>query len=191
MPLKLVLGPANSAKAGEVLSAYDAAARRGALLVVPTALDADHYGRQLAERGTVVSSVLTFSGLAAEIARRAGYTGPRLSPLQRKHVLRRVVRGLELNVLARSAGAAGFASAAGELIAELQRGLITPQRFADALRCWAGDDDQRAAYAREVALLYDEYLRQLDRLGRVDRELFAWRALNALRAHPGRWGDTQ
>ena len=43
MPLTLVLGPANSAKAGEVLGAYGAAARAGALLVVPTALDAEHY----------------------------------------------------------------------------------------------------------------------------------------------------
>ena len=44
MPLTLVLGPANSAKAGEVLGAFAAAANRGAILVVPTAVDADHFG---------------------------------------------------------------------------------------------------------------------------------------------------
>ena len=60
MPLTLILGPANSAKAGEVLGAYAAAARRGALLVVPTALDAEHYSRELAEQGAVIGSVLTF-----------------------------------------------------------------------------------------------------------------------------------
>ena len=43
MPLTLVLGPANSAKAGEVLGAYAAAAHRGALLVVPTAARRPHY----------------------------------------------------------------------------------------------------------------------------------------------------
>ncbi len=48
MPLTLVLGPANSAKAGEVLGAYTLAARRDALLVVPTAADVDHYERELA-----------------------------------------------------------------------------------------------------------------------------------------------
>ena len=64
MPLTLVLGPANSAKAGEVLGAYGAAARRGALLVVPTALDAEHYSRELAAEGAVIGSVLTFAGLA-------------------------------------------------------------------------------------------------------------------------------
>ena len=58
MPLTLVLGPANSAKAGEVLGAYAAAAQRGALLVVPTAADAEHYSRELAEQGRVLGSVL-------------------------------------------------------------------------------------------------------------------------------------
>ena len=64
MPLTLVLGPANSAKAGEVLGAYADAARRGAVLVVPTAVDARHYARELAGDGVVLGSVLTFSGLA-------------------------------------------------------------------------------------------------------------------------------
>jgi hypothetical protein len=45
MPLTLVLGPANSAKAGEVLGAYRAEAARAALLVVPTRADAEHYTR--------------------------------------------------------------------------------------------------------------------------------------------------
>src|SRR6202042_2159671 len=43
MALTLVLGPANSAKAGEVLGSYAAAARRGALLVVPTVAGARLY----------------------------------------------------------------------------------------------------------------------------------------------------
>ena len=51
MPLTLVLGPANSAKAGVVLGAYADAARRGALLVVPTAVDARQYAREVAGEG--------------------------------------------------------------------------------------------------------------------------------------------
>ena len=61
MPLKLVLGPANSAKAGEVLGAYAPASQRGALLVVPTAPDAAHYAREQAAAGAVLGSVLHFS----------------------------------------------------------------------------------------------------------------------------------
>jgi hypothetical protein len=72
MPLTLVLGPANSAKAGEVLGAYALAARRDALLVVPTAADAAHYDRELVVGGVVLGRALTFTGLIAETARRAG-----------------------------------------------------------------------------------------------------------------------
>ena len=188
MPLTLVLGPANSAKAGELLRAYADAAHRGAVLVVPTALDADYYARELAASGAVLGSVRTFSGLANEIARRTGYDERRLSALQRDRVLRSVVRSARLSVLSQSAAAAGFPAAVGNLIAELQRSLVTPQRFAAALDRWAAGDESRTAYGREVAALYVAYERKLDRLGRVDADLYAWRALDSLRADPGLWG---
>ena len=184
MPLTLVLGPANSAKAGEVLNAYAAAVPRGALLVVPTGADADHYGRELAEHGSVLGSVLTFSGLAREIARRAGYVARPLSALQRERVLARVVQDSPL----RAADTPGFARAAGRLIAELERSLITPQRLTAALRAWAAEDPRRSDYAEAVAALYRRYAGELDRLGRVDGDLYAWRALDALRSAPGAWG---
>ncbi|HEY2319087.1 MAG TPA: PD-(D/E)XK nuclease family protein [Solirubrobacteraceae bacterium] len=188
MPLTLVLGPANSAKAGEVLGAYGAAARRGALLVVPTAVDARHYARELAQDGVVLGSVVTFSGLVREIGRRAQYVGRRISPLQRERILERVVARSRLEVLRASAGAAGFAAAAGELIAELERGMVTPERFSAGLRAWSARDVRRAPYAREVGRIYAEYVRELDRLGRVDRDLYAWRALDTLRQAPRLWG---
>jgi ATP-dependent helicase/DNAse subunit B len=189
MPLKLVLGPANSAKAGEVLGAYAAGAPRGALLVVPTATDADHYSRELAADGAVLGSVLTFGGLAREIARRAGYSARRLSALQRERVLRRAVRASPMRALGEAAQSPGFVEAAGNLIAELQRSLVTPQRFAAAMLSWAAEDDRREPYARDVAAIYMAYGRELSELGRVDGDLHAWRALDALRAAPGRWGD--
>ena len=105
MPLTLVLGPANSAKAGEVLGAFSRAARRGAMLVVPTAQDAEHYARELAGDGAMLGSVVTFSGLAAEMARRTDYAGRRVSALQREHILRRVIGRLELRALGESAPA--------------------------------------------------------------------------------------
>ncbi len=190
MPLTLVLGPANSAKAGHVLGAYAAAARRDALLVVPTAQDALHYSRELAEQHAVVGSVMTFASLAREIARRAGYHGRVVSSIGRRRLLRRAVPGLELRLLQRSATGRGFAAAAAELIAELERSMVTPQRFVQALAAWGAEDHRRREYAREVGQLYLSYVRELDRLERVDGELFAWRALDALRLQPGRWGST-
>jgi ATP-dependent helicase/DNAse subunit B len=189
MALTLVLGPANSAKAGEVLGAYAAAAHRGALLVVPTAPDARHYSHELAAEGTVLGSVLTFSGLAREIARRAGYSGRRLSALQRERVLRATVRRMRLEALGDAAHSHGFVAATANLIAELQRALVTPARFAAAMRSWAADDDRRKAYANDLAAIYLAYARELQALGRVDSELYVWRALDALRMAPGQWGD--
>ncbi|MBV9338960.1 MAG: PD-(D/E)XK nuclease family protein [Solirubrobacterales bacterium] len=188
MPLTLVLGPANSAKAGEVLGAFGAASGRGAILVVPTATNAAHYSRELAGGGAVLGSVLTFSGLASEIGARAGYPGRRLTPLQREKVLERALREASFDALRGAARTPGFPAAAGALIAELERSLLTPQRFAAAMRTWAEQDPRRAGYARDVASIYQVYTAALERLGRVDAELYAWRALDALRAAPGRWG---
>jgi ATP-dependent helicase/DNAse subunit B len=188
MPFKLVLGPANSAKAGEVLGAYAAVAPRGAVLVVPTVADVHHYQRELAADGVVFGSVLTFSGLAREIALRSGYTGLRVSDLQRDRVLVAALGALRFESIGAAATAPGFRLAAGGLIAELERELVTPQRFVAALRAWSAQDPRNAAYARDLGLIYQQYRRELERLGRVDRELYAWLALDALRAQPRSWG---
>jgi ATP-dependent helicase/DNAse subunit B len=189
MPLSLVTGPANSAKAGEVLGAYAAAAGRGALLVVPTADDARHFERELAADGVGLLSVLTFEGLVGVIAQRAGYAQRRLSALQRERVLAGVLVRLDLDALRQSARGAGFQTAAGELIAELQRSLVTPQRFTTALRAWAAQDVRRAPFTRDVGRIYAEYARELDRRDRADGERFAWRAIDALReGGPSAWG---
>jgi ATP-dependent helicase/DNAse subunit B len=185
MPLTVVLGPANSAKAGEVLGAFAAAAARGALLVVPTAEDASHYARELAGESAILGSVLTFSGLAREIARRAGYSAWRLTPLQRDRLVRRAVAAAKLEAFGSTAETAGFASAAGELIAELGRARISPERCAEAVEAWEG----QPAHAAEIARLYAEYYRELDRIHAVDGELYVRRTLDALRAQPHRWGS--
>jgi ATP-dependent helicase/DNAse subunit B len=188
MPLTLVLGPANSAKAGEVFAAYGAAAPRGAVLVVPNARDAEHYSRELAGQDAVVGSVITFAGLAQEIARRVAYRPRLLSAFQRDLVAARAVRQARLELLRPASQSRGFAPAVAALIAELERSLVTPQRFTQAMRAWGVEDPRRAQYAQEVAGIYDAYARELERLERVDAELFTWRALDALRREPGRWG---
>jgi hypothetical protein len=188
VPLTLVLGPANSAKAGEVLGAYAPAARERGLLVVPTAADARHYARELARRGVVIgATVTTFTGLAREIAAATGFGAEVLSPVQREALVRRAVAAGGLDVLAPSARAAGFVHAAGAMIAELERSLVTPQRFAQAMGVWAGSDPARRRYGGEVASIYLGYAHELDRRRLLDADLFLWRALDALRAAPGAW----
>jgi ATP-dependent helicase/DNAse subunit B len=189
MALTLVLGPANSAKAGEVLGACAAAGDRDAVLVVPTRKDVEWYGRELADRGAVLGgAVVTFKGLVEEIGRRAGYRPARVSALQRDRLLRRALVQVELRVAKRSVDARGFPRSAWRLISELERSLITPERFDSALRAWAARDPSRRDHARDLAALYEAYARELQRRGRVDGELFAWRAVDALAASPEAWG---
>ena len=70
MPLTLITGPANAAKAGAVFDRLRAALPRDPLLVVPTAADVEHYQRELAGSGIVFgATVLTFRNLVREIAR--------------------------------------------------------------------------------------------------------------------------
>jgi hypothetical protein len=188
MPLTLITGPANAAKAGAVLERLRAAVPRDPLLVVPTAADVEHYQRELAASGIVFGAeVLTFSRLVGEIAGRAGLDARPLGPVARERVVRAAIAGVPLRALARSAATPGFAGAAGSLFAELQRSLVTPARFTSALRAWAADGG-RAAHGSELAALYSAYRRRLEQLGRPDREGYAWAALDALRAAPGSWG---
>ncbi len=58
-----------------------------------------------------------------------------------------------------------------------------------ALRAWAAQDVRRAAYGRDLGRIYADYAAELERLGRVDSELYAWRAVDALRAAPTAWGS--
>src|SRR3954468_22945655 len=189
MPLVLVTGPANAAKAGAVFARLRAALPRGPLLVVPRAADVEHYQRELAAGGLVFGiEVVTFGRLTRAIARAAGVPGRPLGRLARERVVQAAIGDVHLRVLARSAGAPGFATAAGALFAELQRTLVTPARFTQALRAWVAAGGGRGAYAEELAALYSGDRARLEALERHDEDGFAWAALDALRAAPARWG---
>src|SRR4051812_17550912 len=189
MPLVLVTGPANAAKAGAVFARLRAALPRGPLLVVPRAADVEHYQRELAAGGLVFGiEVATFGRLMRTIARAAGVPGRPVGRVARERVVRAAIGDVHLRVLARSAAAPGFAAAAGALFAELQRTLVTPARFTQALRAWVAEGGGRGAYAEELAALYSAYRRRLEALERHDEDGFAWAALDALRAAPARWG---
>ena len=185
MPLTLITGPANAAKAGAVLERFRAALPREPVLVVPTPADAEHYQRELSAEGIVVGAeVVTFQRLVRQLAAAAGVRARVLGAVARDRVVRAVVADADLPVLARSAAAPGFAAAAGALFAELGRSLIGPARFAAAVRDW----EDAPAHAGELAALYSAYHRRLDRLEAVDPEGLARAALDALRERPAAWG---
>jgi ATP-dependent helicase/DNAse subunit B len=190
VPLALVTGPANAAKAGEVLGGLRARVDEEPILVVPALPDVEHEQRELAQRGAVFGvSVLRFDWLFREIARRAGTSCPVASEVQRELIVEDSVRRARLELLAGSAGQPGFVHAAAHFVAELGRSMVEPARFTQALRAWAGEGPRRR-YAEEVAAIYRGYRDGLERAGLVDAELFAWRALDQLRREPGAWGAT-
>ena len=190
MPLTLVTGPANAAKAGAVLGPLRERLAEEPILVVPAFEEVEHSQRELAERGAIFGArVVRFSALFREIAGRAGLAARKASDLQRHLVMEDAVRRCRLDVLHRSAEQPGFARAAVRFAAELERSMVEPARLTTALRDWAGDGPRRG-YAEEVAQVYRRYRGGLEAAGLVDSDLFAWQALEALRADPGSWGDT-
>jgi ATP-dependent helicase/DNAse subunit B len=191
VPLKLVTGPANAAKAGEVLGGLRARLDDDPILVVPTVADVEHAQRELAERGAIFGArVLRFDWLFREIAARGGFAAREASDFQRELIVEQAVRRASLDVLAESAAQPGFVRAAARFVAELNRTMVEPARLTQALRKWAGDGPRRA-YAEEVAAVYRAYREGLEAAGLMDRELFAWRALKALDAMPAERGGPE
>jgi ATP-dependent helicase/DNAse subunit B len=200
MPLKLVTGPANAAKAGEVLGGLRARVDDEPLLVVPAFEDVEHNQRELAARGAVFGvNVVRFKRLFSQIAWRAGVRGRAASRLQRELIVAEAVGGAGLEALAESAARPGFVRAATRFVGEIERSLadrgaagaamVEPARLTQALRAWAGDGPRRA-YVDEIAEIYRRYRERLDAAGLVDDELFAWQAVCALRENPAAWGTT-
>ena len=188
MPLTLITGPANAAKAGAVLERFRAALPREPVLVVPTPADAEHYRRELAAQGIVLGAdVATFSRLVRLLADATGVRPRVIGPIARERVVRAAVAGTRLEVLARSAAAPGFAAAAAALFAELGRSLVGPARFVRAVRDWAATGEA-PPHAEELAALYSAYHRRLERLGLVDREGLARAVLDAVRGRAAAGG---
>jgi ATP-dependent helicase/DNAse subunit B len=187
MPLKLVTGPANSAKAGEVLGGYRERLEEEPILVVPAFPDVEHAQREMARSGAVFGAkVIRFAWLFAEIADRSSYAARTASRLQQQVVLEDALAGARLSGLAASAERPGFVSAARRFVQELERAMIEPQALAAALARWRGGPP----YAAEIARVYSAYADGMGRLGLVSDELFAWRALDALGADPESFGRT-
>ena len=157
---------------------------------MPAFQDVEHAQRELAERGAVFGAeVATFRRLFGTIAQRAGYPGRLASELQHQLIVEEAVRGAHLEVLSESARQPGFARAAARFVRELHRSLVEPARFTRPLRAWAKEGPRRR-YAEEVAEIFRRYRHGLDTAELADPELFAWRALDALRLEPQRWPGT-
>ncbi|HEY5389927.1 MAG TPA: hypothetical protein VIJ83_05175, partial [Solirubrobacteraceae bacterium] len=88
MGLTIITGPANAAKAQQILERYRLALAREPILVVPRAADVDHYSRELAAAGAVLGvRVEAFGGLMREISARAGIAAAAIGSTARERIV--------------------------------------------------------------------------------------------------------
>ncbi len=191
MPITLISGPANAGKAEVVMDAVRRHMAHGEepLLVVPTRADAEHYLRELAGSGVAMGvRVERFAGLIGEAVQRAGIGEAVLGAVARERVLEAIATragGRE-----GTSRTPGFVHALGEMFAELQVRRVSPARLSQALSSWRAVDGPAAAQPAELERLFADYRATLERLGRVDAEQRAVRALDALRERPALWART-
>lgn len=187
MPLKLIQGPPNSGRAGQILALFHEALDRNPALVLPTRDDVYRFERLLCEGGaTLGGSVLTFEDLFREVAWACGAPARgELTPAQR---LAAVAAGIAaarptLGPLRRSAGRSGFTIPFERLLGELQGAGLEP----DALSSGA-QTLESSAYLGDLTTLFAAYASARDRVGLRDVHGLAAAAIESLRATPAAWG---
>jgi ATP-dependent helicase/DNAse subunit B len=189
VPITLITGPANAGKAQVVLDSVRRLLAHGEepLLIVPTRADAEAYLRELAGEGAAMGvRVQRFDGLIEEVVHRAGASQAPFGGLGRERLIAALLErhgGL--------GGAVGYSpglvAAAGALLAELQVQRVSPARLSRALAAWSAADGP-ASVRDAIGRLFDDYNRALERMGRLDAEQRAVRALDAVRRNPALWG---
>lgn len=176
MPLRLIAGPANAGKVelllGRYLDALSAPTGPEPLLIVPNRADVDRVELELLERRSALlgGAIGTFEDVFERLAAGCVEPRPLLPRAQRALLVRRVVAAASLDGLASSARHRGFADALQQTLDELESGLVTPDDVDGELRA-----------------LYEEYLAELDRLGRWDRGALRRSAVERLRSDLDAW----
>jgi ATP-dependent helicase/DNAse subunit B len=186
MGLRMIQGPPNSGRAGELLARLRAVLDRDPVLVVPTGDDVAGFERELArsQATTLGASIATFAGLTREIVRTLAIElQPSLTVPERQALIRAAIGATRLTRLGRSAARPGFAPALDALIAELQAALVTPSE----LRLLVGELPD-PGHEVELADLYESYVALREAAGRSDQGTSSERALERLRADPQGWG---
>ena len=186
MPLKLIYGPPNSGKRGEILRAFRGALDRDPVLVLPTTDDVFDFERELCGDGALLGgAAMTFGALFRTVVTAAGAPpGAELSPTQR---LRAIAVAAEecrerLRPLRRSAGRPRFAAALERLFDELQAAGVEPEEVEASAATLEG-----SAYLGDLATLYGGYEQVRQRTGRTDAHGIAREAIVHLRRDAGAW----
>ncbi len=188
MPLKLIHGPPNSGKRGEVLRELRGVLDRDAILVVPNQDDVFDFERELCTSGSLLGgSVLTFGALFRTVAAAAGAPpGDELSGPQRLRAIAVAIKGRRdrLGPLRRSTARPRFAGPFERLLDELQAAGVEPAQVEASAATLEG-----SAYLSDIATLYSGYEEVRRRSGRTDAHGIAREAIAELRRDGSFWGE--
>jgi len=158
-----------------------------AWVILPDRLQERAFNRRLVDAGGAFGvHVGTFGTLYHEILRLAGRPVPLASDAVRQRVIRGVIEDAlseeQLSHFHEIASKPGFLSVLKDRFGELKRAQVQPEKF---LKFAAKQEDA----LRELALLYEQYQRQLRELGWADPEGLNWLAVAALEADPDLCAD--
>lgn len=188
MPLKLILGPPNSGRAGRIQTLFREALDRGPILVLPTLDDVFRFERSLCESDAALGgSLMTFGDLFREVAQRTGVSqSPELTPAQRLAAISAGVRRsrAQLGPLRHAAAQPGFTIPFEHLLDELQSAGLDPASLGSGAQTL-----ESSAYLGDLTQLFAAYTEVRDGLGRGDVHTLAVEAIEALRTSPGDWGE--
>jgi RecB family exonuclease len=187
VPLKLIHGPPNSGKRGEVLRGFAAVLDRDPVLVLPTTDDVFDFEREMCASGAVLGgAAMTFGALFRTVATAAGAPpGAELSTAQRLRAVAVAIAARQgrLGPLRRSAARPRFASALERLFGELQAAGVEPREVEASAATLEG-----SAYLSDLAALYGGYEEVRRRSGRTDAHGIAREAIAQLRRDGSFWG---
>lgn len=188
MPLRLIHGPPNAGKRGEVLRGLRAVLDRDPVLVLPTADDVFDFERELCRTGALLGgAAMTFAALFRTVVAAAGApSADELSPAQRLRAIAVAIdsRRGRLGPLRVSAGRPRFAAALGRLLDELQAAGVEPEEVEASAATLEG-----SAYLSDLAALYAGYEEVRRRTGRSDAHGIAREAVAQLRRDASFWGE--
>jgi RecB family exonuclease len=187
VPLKLIHGPPNSGRRGEVLRALRDALSRDPILVVPTTDDVFDFERELAAAGALLGGVvMPFGALFRSVATAAGRPpAAELTSAQRLRLVAAAIasRRSQLGPLRRSASRPRFAVALERLLDELQGAGLGPAEVEASAGTLEG-----SAYLTDLAALFAGYEELRERSGRLDAHGIAREAIAQLREDGALWG---
>ncbi len=188
----LVTGPAGSGKTARCVRVCSEALGRGGpgrvIYLVPSTEAVREVERELLLRGGrrgILGPVVTdFVELALRILKEAGcFPLRRIRPIERRYLILRIIRETPLRFFESVRNYEGFADVVADFIAELKRGMISPEDFLEGALGAEGQGGIARDKVQELHVMYRTYHDALATRGAYDGEGLQWKAAEALGAN--------